>query len=51
MKDGDGEFNEEGLAFYDRLIDGLLNRNIIPMICMYHLILPLHLEKHTMDFE
>lgn len=45
VKDGDGEFNEEGLAFYDRLIDGLLKRNITPMICMYHFDMPLHLAE------
>lgn len=50
VKDGDGEFNEEGLAFYDRLIDGLLKRNITPMICMYHFDMPLHLANEYNGF-
>ncbi|MFK5277798.1 family 1 glycosylhydrolase, partial [Lactococcus lactis] len=36
VPDGDGEFNEEGIAFYNRLIDDLLARGIEPMICLYH---------------
>lgn len=55
--DGDGEFNEEGIAFYDRLIDAMLVRGIEPMICLYHFDMPLHLAKtengfmsrHTME--
>ena len=35
---GDGEFNDEGIAFYDRFIDDLLARGIEPMVCLYHLI-------------
>lgn len=45
VKDGDGAFNEEGFAFYDRLIDGLLKRNITPMICLYHFDMPLKLAN------
>lgn len=46
--DGDGEFNEEGIAFYSRLIDGLIARGIEPMICLYHFDMPLHLaEKYN----
>ena len=33
--DGDGEFNEEGIKFYDNLINELA-RHIEPMICLYH---------------
>ncbi|WP_066188880.1 glycoside hydrolase family 1 protein [Gracilibacillus timonensis] len=33
---GNGEVNEQGLAFYDRLIDELLANNIEPMITLYH---------------
>ena len=32
VPDGDGEFNEEGIAFYNRLIDDLLAHGIEPMI-------------------
>ena len=35
--EGDGEFNEEGIAFYHQFIDELIARGIEPMICLYHL--------------
>ncbi|MFC6177140.1 glycoside hydrolase family 1 protein [Companilactobacillus huachuanensis] len=45
---GDGNFNEAGIAFYDKLIDALLKRNITPMICLYHFDMPLNLaEKYN----
>lgn len=48
IKDGDGEVNQEGLKFYDRLVDGCLKRGIQPMICLYHFDMPLHLaEKYN----
>ena len=48
VPDGDGEFNEEGIAFYNRLIDDLLARGIEPMICLYHFDMPLNLaEKYN----
>lgn len=42
---GDGEFNEEGIAFYDKFIDDLIARGIEPMICLYHFDMPLHLAE------
>lgn len=46
--DGDGEFNEEGIAYYDKFIDELIKRNIEPMICLYHFDMPLKLaEKYN----
>ncbi|WP_391527426.1 family 1 glycosylhydrolase, partial [Pediococcus pentosaceus] len=39
---GDGDFNEEGIQYYDRLINDLLKRGIKPMICLYHFDMPLH---------
>lgn len=45
VTDGDGAFNEEGIAYYERFIDGLLARGIEPMICLYHFDMPLHLAK------
>ncbi|MCE7793923.1 glycoside hydrolase family 1 protein [Salipaludibacillus sp. CUR1] len=37
---GKGDINEEGLKFYDRLIDLLLEKNIEPVITVYHWDLP-----------
>lgn len=45
IKDGDGEVNEAGLAFYDRLVAELKKRQIEPMICLYHFDMPLKLAK------
>lgn len=45
IKDGDGEINQEGLTFYDKLVDGCLKRNSQPMICLYHFDIPLHLAE------
>lgn len=47
---GDGNFNEAGIAFYSRLIDALLKRNIKPMICLYHFDMPLALAKKYNGF-
>jgi len=41
---GRGQANEAGLAFYDRLIDGLLAAGIEPWLCLYHWDLPQALE-------
>ncbi len=40
---GRGAANEAGLAFYDRLVDGLLARGIVPYATLYHWDLPLAL--------
>lgn len=42
---GRGRMNPKGLAFYDRLVDALLERNIRPFITLYHWDLPLELEN------
>ncbi|WP_196592823.1 glycoside hydrolase family 1 protein [Pectinatus sottacetonis] len=48
VKDGDGAWNEEGIAYYNRFIDELIKRGIEPMICLYHFDMPLHLaEKYN----
>ncbi len=43
--DGKGQANEKGFAFYDKLIDGLLKRNITPYVTLYHWDLPLALHQ------
>ncbi len=42
--DGTGPVNSRGLAFYDRLVDALLARGIIPAATLYHWDLPQALE-------
>jgi beta-glucosidase len=41
---GSGAWNEEGLAFYDRLVDGLQARGIAPHVTLYHWDLPQALQ-------
>lgn len=48
--EGDGAFNSEGIAFYDRLINAMLQRGITPMVCLYHFDMPLALAKKENGF-
>ncbi len=41
---GRGIVNQKGLSFYERLVDGLLERNIVPWLTLYHWDLPQALE-------
>jgi beta-glucosidase len=41
---GDGRWNEAGLAFYDRLVDGLVRRGIRPHLTLNHWDLPQALQ-------
>lgn len=43
--DGEGAVNEEGLRFYDAVIDELLAKGIEPVVCLYHFDMPLTLQK------
>jgi beta-glucosidase len=41
---GKGEINEEGIAFYNKLIDGLVAAGITPWVTLFHWDLPLALQ-------
>ncbi|MDR2931089.1 MAG: beta-glucosidase [Propionibacteriaceae bacterium] len=43
---GVGRANQAGIDFYSRLIDGLLERGIKPLVTLYHWDLPQTLEDH-----
>lgn len=45
LPDGEGEVNEEGLAFYEKVIDELLKYNIEPVVCLHHFDMPIELMK------
>ncbi|CCQ92514.1 Beta-glucosidase A [[Clostridium] ultunense Esp] len=45
LPDGKRRINEKGLDFYARLIDGLLNRGITPILTIYHWDLPQALQE------
>jgi beta-glucosidase len=44
---GCGALNPAGLEFYDRLVDGLLARNILPYATLYHWDLPAELQRRA----
>jgi beta-glucosidase len=45
MPEGRGTVNEKGLAFYDRLVDLLLENGITPYMTLYHWDLPSALQR------
>lgn len=40
MPEGTGAVNQDGLDFYDRLVDGVLERGVSPALTLYHWELP-----------
>lgn len=40
IPDGDGEVNERGIAFYNKVIDCLIENEIVPFVTLYHFDLP-----------
>lgn len=53
LPDGIGQVNESGIAFYNKLIDGLIQRGIKPCMTLYHWDLPysLHLKGGWLNDE
>lgn len=51
IPDGDGQVNEAGLLFYERLVDELLVNKIEPVITLYHWDLPLSLQERFNGWE
>ncbi|GAA4236401.1 GH1 family beta-glucosidase [Postechiella marina] len=45
IPDGNGEVNQQGIDFYNRVINFCLECNITPWVTLYHWDLPLALEK------
>lgn len=45
VPDGSGPVNRRGLDFYDRLVDGLLEREVEPWVTLYHWDLPQALQE------
>ncbi|SFQ40746.1 glycoside hydrolase family 1 protein [Salibacterium halotolerans] len=49
--EGRGEINEQGIAFYNNLINELIKHNITPIITVYHWDLPEALQKEYGGWE
>lgn len=45
LPQGVGRINEQGLGFYDRLVDQLLEKQICPVVALYHWDLPQALQE------
>lgn len=45
LPEGRGSVNEKGLAYYDRIIDSLLEAGVTPFVTLYHWDLPFALER------
>ena len=51
LPDGDGEINQKGIDFYNRLFDELVANGITPIVTLYHFDLPIGLVKQYGGFQ
>ena len=51
LPEGRGHINPEGIAFYNRLIDELCEKGIVPMVTLYHWDLPKALQDAYLGWE
>lgn len=51
LPDGEGDVNEKGILFYERLIDLLIKNKIEPVLTLYHWDLPLNLAQKYDGWE
>ena len=51
LPNGSGEVNQEGIDFYHKVIDLLLEKNIKPVLTIYHWDLPKALQDEYMGWE
>ena len=51
VPDGDGEINQEGIRFYNQVIDCLLEHDIQPFVTLYHFDLPYALVERYNGWE
>ncbi len=48
IPDGEGEINQKGLDFYNKIIDKLIECDIEPFVTLYHFDLPFKLVENIM---
>lgn len=51
IKDGDGEINQKGIDFYNKVINKLIENNITPLVTLYHFDLPFPLVTKYNGWE
>ncbi len=51
LPEGKGDINEQGLEFYDRVIDMLIENDVEPVVTLYHWDLPAALQNEYAGWE